>query len=64
MPSVDDRVARRNALGTVIGIYAEQPDWFDGDWPESHPRGVAIIKWPGRKKLTVEPVGDLITVPL
>jgi hypothetical protein len=64
MPGVDDKVARRAALGTVLGIYTQQPDWFEGDWPETQPRAVAIVKWPGRKKLTVEPVGGLITVQL
>jgi hypothetical protein len=64
MPAIGDKVGRRAALGTVIGIYPQQPDWYEGDWPESHPRGVAIVKWPGRKKLTIEPVGDLITVQL
>jgi hypothetical protein len=57
-------VARRDALGTVIGIYSSQPDWFEGDWPESRPIAVAVIKWAGRKKLTVEPMGNLITVQL
>jgi hypothetical protein len=61
MPKVDDRVARKAELGTIVGIYADKPDWFEGNWPESQPRGMAIIKWPGRKKLTVEPVGSLIT---
>jgi hypothetical protein len=64
MPAVNDKVARRDALGTVIGIYSSQPGWFEGDWPESSPRAVAIIKWPGRKKLTVESVANLITVTL
>ncbi|HYV80802.1 MAG TPA: hypothetical protein VE979_21990 [Streptosporangiaceae bacterium] len=64
MTQAGDKVARRAALGTIVGIYGQQPDWFEGDWPEEQPRAVAIIKWPGRKKLTVEPVGDLITVQL
>lgn len=64
MPGVDDRVARRAEVGTIVGIYSVKPDWFEGDWPESTPRGMAIIKWPGRKKLTIEPVSSLITVQL
>ena len=64
MPDLGDRVARRTELGTIVGIYTTQPDWFEGDWPESSPRAMAVVKWPGRKKLTVEPVGSLITVQL
>lgn len=59
-----DKVVRRAELGTIAGIYNERPDWYEGDWPESPPRAMAIIKWPGRKKLTVEPVSSLITVNL
>jgi hypothetical protein len=61
---IDDTVARRAELGTIVEIYGQRPEWFEGDWPESSPRGVAVIKWPGRKKLTVEPIASLITVPL
>lgn len=64
MPDVGDKVARRAELGTIAGIYSERPDWYEGDWPESRPQALAIIKWPGHKKLTVEPVSDLITVRL
>jgi hypothetical protein len=65
MPDVGDRVVRRAELGTIVGIYPDKPGWFEGEWPESPPRGprgMTIIKWPGRKKLTVEPVASLITV--
>ena len=31
MPGVDDRVARRAELGTIVGIYPVKPDWFEGD---------------------------------
>lgn len=64
MPQADNTVACRAELGTIIAVYNARPDWYEGDWPESSPRAMAIIKWPGRKKLTVEPVGDLITVSL
>ncbi len=64
MPDVGDRVARRAELGTIVGIYPDKPDWFEGDWPESPHRAMAVLKWPGRKKLTVEPVSSLITVQL
>jgi hypothetical protein len=52
MPDVGEKVARRDELGTIVGIYSQQPDWFEGDWPESQPRGVrgvAVIKWPGAR---------------
>jgi hypothetical protein len=65
MTELGDRVARRAELGTIIGIYrGQQLDWFEGTWPEEPPRAVAVIKWSGRKKLTAEPVSDLITVQL
>lgn len=65
MTELGDRVARRAELGTVIGIYhGQQLDWFEGTWPGEPPRAVAVIKWPGRKKLTVEPIGNLIQVQL
>ncbi len=64
-PGQGDKAARRAKLGTVVAVYnGPAPDWFEGDWPEEPPRAVAIVKWPGRKKLTVEPVGDLIQVQL
>jgi hypothetical protein len=64
MTAVDDKVARRDELGTITGIYPDAPEWFEGDWPQGPPRGMAIVKWPGRKKLTVEPISNLITVKL
>jgi hypothetical protein len=56
------QVARRDKMGAVVGItsLAERPEWFEGDWPEDSSR-VAIIAWPGRKKLTVEPVHSLMS---
>jgi hypothetical protein len=64
MTQAGDKVARRAELGTVVLAVAvgDPPEGFEGAWPESPPRGVAIIAWPGRKKLTVEPVESLITV--
>lgn len=60
-PGQDDRAARRAELGTVIGIWNEAPDWFEGDWPGEP---MALIKWPGHKKLTFEPLASLIQVQL
>ena len=64
IPGQDDKAARRDELGTVVGIYNVAPDWFEGDWPEEPPRAMAVMKWPGRKKLTVEPISNLIQVQL
>lgn len=64
MPSVDDKVARRDELGTVVGIITQKPEWFEGEWPEERPRAMALVKWPGHKKLTFEPMSNLITVQL
>ena len=60
-----DKVARKAALGTVVAILAagERPEGFKGDWPESPQTGVAAIAWPGRKKLTVEPLSALTVIP-
>jgi hypothetical protein len=64
MAQKDDKVARRTELGTIVGIWPTAPDWFEGDWPEEPPRAMALVKWPGHKKLTFEPIGNLITVQL
>ena len=65
---IGDRVTREAELGTIVALCPDRPDWFEGEWPEPPPRGssrgMAIVKWPGRKKLTMEPVGSLITVQL
>jgi hypothetical protein len=66
MPDVGHKVARLAELGTVLMTFPvdRKPDGFEGDWPDS-PVRLAAIAWAGPdKKLTVEPVGDLITVQL
>ena len=61
-----DKVVRRAELGTVIANFpvGEKPADFEGDWPESpeSPRGLVVVQWPGRKKLTVEPRDRVIKV--
>lgn len=58
---VGSQVARKEKMGTVVGIFHAftfadpQPP---GDWPE--PTKMAIVQWPGRKKLTVEPPDSLL----
>ena len=65
MISNEPRTGRQGSpacqLGTVIGIWNKAPDWFEGDWPREP---MALIKWPGHKKLTFEPLASLIQVQL
>ena len=63
-PGKDDTAARRAELGTVVAIYNVRPDWYEGEWPEEPPRAMALVKWPGHKKLTFEPLASLIQVQL
>jgi hypothetical protein len=63
-----DKVARISELGTVVGAIrvGDPPDEFEGDWPTDFPghqgRRMAVIAWPGRKKLAIEPEESLITL--
>ena len=63
MPDTGDQVARRLELGTVLYTFpaGDKPDGYEGDWPETG-RRMAVVHWPGRKKLAVEPAANLITV--
>jgi hypothetical protein len=65
MPDVGDKVARRDSMGTVIMTFPvdEPPAGFEGAWPGSPPRRLAVVAWPGRKKLAVIPASELITIP-
>jgi len=48
-------------MGTVVAMfmaYSFTGPPPPGDWPE--PTKMAVISWPGRKKLTVEPVDSLL----
>jgi hypothetical protein len=56
------QVARRNKMGIVVGFvtsFAFQGQPPPGDWPE--PVKMAVVQWPGRKKLTLEPVDSLMS---
>jgi hypothetical protein len=56
------QVARRDKMGIVVGfvtpfVFTGQPP--PGDWPK--PIKMAVVQWPGRKKLTLEPADGLLS---
>jgi hypothetical protein len=55
-------VARRAELGTVVAITSvgDKPATYEGAWPQ-HGGRMAVVAWPGRKKLTIEPLDNLTT---